>query len=283
MNLIKIIGSTALVVLGCFSTIKPTLAWANNAETNASTNAKPTTLEKNLVEKLPESQPIEHPHEPNPRPEKMIDKTLIDKADLRQTDGEDGEGADTPSTQPTTKPSESSLSSSTAFKYSWAAGLNPLWSYRADYGAHSFRRFEPEIVGYYYQELPWNRLWLRHGTRVGYSDDQPQMPKALRIEESDWKLAVEEGLLWNGYIVPSLTAGIGYDWRTIRVKTKDPVVSADHRLNAKDGFWWSYIQAGAGIPIMNGAYMIEPLIRRQHLTHDRRTRWAIGIEMTAGF
>jgi hypothetical protein len=289
MNLSRSILNLALLItLGL--NLRPAITLGKTLEkTDQKTDQKthqdaalPTTVRpQSVAEQLPQSQPMEHPHEANPRPEKAIDKTLIDKADLRpSSDDTAGE----PTTQPSlASPSESGPEPATAPRFSWAIGANPLWSYRADYGAHSFRRFEPEAVGYLFQELPWNRLWLRHGARFGYSNDQPQMPKAMRVEESDYKLAVEEGLLWNWYIVPSLTAGIGYDWRTIRIKTKDPVITADNRLNTKDGFWWSYVQAGAGIPLMAGTYMIEPMIRRQHLTHDSRTTWALGLEMTAAF
>jgi hypothetical protein len=208
---------------------------------------------------LPESQPIEHPHELDSAAKPQVDKSLIDQAQLR----------------------------SPTRHFSWAAGVAPLWVFRSDYGAHSFRRFEPEFVGFIYQKWPGSnlpsRFWLRHGLRLGYSNDQPQMPKAMRLEESDAKLAVEEGLLWNSFIVPSLTAGIGYDWRTIRIKTRDPVMGSDRRLNTKDSFLWSYIQAGVGIPIMNGTYLIEPVLRRHHLTHDKRSQWAIGLELTAGY
>ncbi len=234
---------------------------------------------KTLVQKLPESQPIEHTQERNQRSDNISDKTLIGKT----TTVNDGDDASNTESSKTLDSSQHDVTPLNQQKYTWAVGASTIWSYRADYGARSFRRFEPEVIAYLYKDLPWERSWLRHGARIGYSDNQPQMPKALRLEESDWKAAIEESILWNWYVVPSLTAGVGYDWRTIRVKTTYPVSSTDSRLNTKDSFYWAYVQAGAGIPILSGAYMIEPVVRRQYLAHDNRTKWALGIEMTAAF
>ena len=165
----------------------------------------------------------------------------------------------------------------------YAGGINSIWSRRSDYGARYFYRFEPEISGMMYSNLPVERLWLRHGARVSYSSDQPQMPQAMRIEETDWKISVEEGIVYSWFISPSIAAGLGYDWRTIKHKTEAPVLASDSRLNSKESFFWSYIQAGCGISMMAGKYMFEPIVRWQHLTSDARTKWAYGLEITAAW
>lgn len=165
----------------------------------------------------------------------------------------------------------------------YAAGVNFAWSIRRDYGARTFRRFEPEAVGYIYTELPWSSLWLRHGARLGFSNNQPQMPKSVRLEETDWKIAVEEGLIWNWYVAPSLAFGAGYDWRTIKLKTSEPVTSADSRLNSKESFLWSYAQAGIGLPALSGRFEFQPTVRWQNLVNDTRTNWAFGFEVTVAW
>jgi len=164
--------------------------------------------------------------------------------------------------------------------WQFAVGLGSIWSVRHDYGARSFQRSEPEIIGFYYTMLPSAKLWLRHGARLGYSNDQPQMPQSVRMEESDIKLAVDESLVWSGVLAPAVSLGIGYDWREIKSKKLAPVLSRDDRLDTKQGFVWYYAQAGLGIPALAGEYMLEPVLRWQHLPIDRRTTWAFGFEMT---
>lgn len=168
-------------------------------------------------------------------------------------------------------------------KWKYAVGANLAWSIRKDYGARSHRRFEPEILGYMYYALPKDRLWLRHGARFSYSNDQAQMPKALKIEESDYKVSIEEGIVYDWYFAPSFTLGIGYDWRSIRVKTKSPVVAADNRLNTKESFMWGYGQLGVGVAALRGEYLLEPMLRWQKLAADQRTSWAFGIEFSKAF
>ncbi len=190
----------------------------------------------------------------------------------------------TETTKDSTEPAKPQLKPDASPKiWTYAAGINFIWSRRLDYGARYFYRFEPEISGFMYTALPVERLWLRHGARFGYSSDQPQMPKAVRLEETDWKISLEEGLIYNWFISPSLTAGLGYDWRTIKVKTAAPVTLNDSRLSTKETFLWSYIQVGFGVPALAGKYMFEPVVRWQHLASDARTSWAYGLEASAAW
>ena len=172
------------------------------------------------------------------------------------------------------------IKTSSAREWRYAFGLSSMWSVRQDYGARNFNRFEPELVGFYYSQISTSRLWLRHGARFGYSSDQPQMPQSARLEETDYKIAVEESLLVNGLVIPSLSFGLGYDWREVKPVRADPVMSADKRLKSQNQFAWYYAQVGLGVPAMAGEYLLEPALRWQHLPIDRRTKWAFGFELT---
>ncbi len=203
--------------------------------------------------KLPPSQPTEEPNAVEAG-DKVFDKTLLDDVHLHAKNGEK--------------------------TWHFAAGVNMAWSVRQDYGTRDFRRFEPEAVGYIYTPLQWSHVWLRHGARLSYSKDQPQMPKSVRIEESDWKISIEEGLIWSWYVAPSITAGVGYDMRTVKVKTSSPIKSSDSRLNSNESFIWSYLQAGLGLPALQGEYEFQPVLRWQNLVNDTRTNWAFGFEIS---
>lgn len=172
------------------------------------------------------------------------------------------------------------IKTSSANDWRYAGGLASMWSIRQDYGSRTFKRFEPELVGFYYSQLAGSRLWLRTGARLGYSSDQPQMPQSARLEETDYKVSVDEALLINGLIVPSLSFGAGYDWRLVKPVKAEPVLTSDKRLRNTDQFAWYYAQLGLGIPAMAGEYLLEPTLRWQHLPIDRRTRWAFGFELT---
>lgn len=202
---------------------------------------------------MPPSQPMKDLNTQQSN-DTIIDQALLDEVQLKPVNG--------------------------AGSWRYAAGMNIAWSVRKDYGARNFRRFEPELVGYAYMPLPISHGWLRHGARISYSDHQPQMPKSMRMEETDWKLSIEEGLIWNWYVSPSVTFGFGYDWRTIKSVRATPVKSADSRLDSRETFTWQYVQLGVGIPALYGELEFQPSIRFQKLSLDTRTTWGFGFEMT---
>lgn len=173
--------------------------------------------------------------------------------------------------------------SSEELQQRWAIGTNLAWVNRRDYGARDFRRFSPELVGYTYGELPWIDTFWRAGTRLGYSNSQPEMPQAVRIEETDTIWTVEGGILRNWYVVPSLSWGVGYDFRTTRVKTQAPLDVVDDRLNRKERLLMWYVQGGLGFPLYHGTFMIEPIARYHTIEYDDRSHWLFGFEMTVGF
>jgi hypothetical protein len=184
---------------------------------------------------------------------------------------------------------EESLSDSTdseefvGLKQRWAIGLNFAWQTRRDYGARDYRRFSPEILGYLYGETPFNELFWRLGSRIGYSSDQPEMPQAVRLEETDTTWLFEAGIVKDWYLVPSFSIGYGYDFRTTKVKTTSPVDMSDDRLNRKQRLGISYFQTGLGIPTLDGLFLIEPILRYHSIDLDMRSHWTFGVEWTAGF
>ena len=165
----------------------------------------------------------------------------------------------------------------------WAGGLNLAWLNRKDFGAREFRRFSPEIVGYRYGATPWLYTCWRAGLRLGYASAQPEMPQAVQVVETDTTFSAEGSIIREWYLVPSLTWGIGYDFRTIKVKTANPIESADSRLNKKQRLMMWYTQAGLGLPIYNGQFLIEPIIRYQKIEYDDRSTYLFGFETSYGF
>lgn len=164
----------------------------------------------------------------------------------------------------------------------WAAGFNLAWTSRRDYGASTYSHFSPEIVGYMYGDLPFQEWFWRAGSRLGYSNAQPELPQAVRFVETDTTVLFEGSIVRDWYVVPSLTMGAGYDFRTIKVKTQAPVDSSDERLNRKERLLIWYVQAGAGLPLMKGRFMFEPIARYHTIEYDDRSHWTFGIEWTAG-
>lgn len=164
----------------------------------------------------------------------------------------------------------------------FAAGFNLAWTSRQDYGSRTFRRLTPEIVGFSYGSLPLDHYWWRAGLRLGYSTAQPEMPQAVRIEETDTTTLAEIAVTKDWYIVPSFAFGGGYDSRKTKVKVSAPIDTVDDRINRKETLWMWYVQAGAGLPLLKGLILLEPTIRYHTIQYDNRSHWMFGIETTIG-
>ena len=186
------------------------------------------------------------------------------------------------STAPDPDPDQTAVESAGP-SHTWAFGLNLAWLTRRDYGAKDYRRFSPELMAYRYGELPWVDCYWRAGARLGFARGQPEMPRAVRIEESDTTVSIEGGLLREWHLVPSISWGLGYDFRTTKIKTSAPIDTTDDRFNRKERLMFWYLQSGIGLPLYSGMFMIEPVVRYQSIEFDDRSRWLLGFETTFGF
>ena len=245
---------------------------------------------------LPGERPSEH-------------KDLIDDVKKQPTPtvpkkdkGEDSESAPSPLVTPfePTKPDESADAVKESEKkddvaptpeanvsaddpsHRFAVGFNLAWTTTQDYGARTFRRLTPEIIGFTYGALPWEEMWWRLGARVGYSSDQPEMPQAVRLEETDTTTLIEAAITRDWYVVPTFAVGGGYDFRKTKVKISAPIDSADDRLNRKETLWMWYAQGGLGLPLLKARILLEPTVRYHTIQYDSRSHWMFGIEMTIG-
>jgi hypothetical protein len=168
-------------------------------------------------------------------------------------------------------------------EYTWAVGFSPNWQFRKDYGARYYRRFWPEIMGYAYAPSPIDALYHRFGAKIGYSNDQPEMPSGVQFVETDYSYSVDYGIVYSWLICPSVSFGMGIDDRTTKVKAAPPIDSVDDRLDHKSKHRYWYVQSGLGLPFWDGRLLAEPTLRYQSVTLDNRVKWAIGFETTYGF
>lgn len=178
---------------------------------------------------------------------------------------------------PTSARAESSRRSHTS---TLAVGLGLGWVNRDEYGASSFTRLQPEFVAHGYLDLFDTGLFLRPGLRLGYAWEQPEMPGSVAVEERDLTLSGELGVLFDWIIVPTVTAGGGFDRRNVVLKTSAPVAVVDDRISRTETLPYFYVQASVGIPIWQGRFVLEPYVRYLTIEGDRRINTAYGVEFT---
>lgn len=171
-------------------------------------------------------------------------------------------------------------SDNTAPRSQAAAGLALAWNSRADYGANTFQRFSPEAVGVLYIPV-MNNVFARPGARMGASVAQPEMPLAVRVEESDVWATAEIGVLYDWMVVPSVSLGLGVDYRSIEFVEDKPVSSSSEKISTTETLPYMTIQAGVGLPVLRGAVLVEPFARYVTMPGDDRVGLGYGIDVTA--
>lgn len=161
-----------------------------------------------------------------------------------------------------------------------AVGANLEWNQMAFYGNASGFQFSPEGVAYTYLPVLEN-IFVRGGARLFYtSPSQQEMPLAVRMEETTWGGTLEAGLLYEWYVIPSLTTGLGFARRSIALKTAAPVVAAISEPSRRELLSFTYLQLGLGFPVIPDRIVVEPLWRYSRAPDDSRLSWGLGVEVT---
>jgi hypothetical protein len=160
-----------------------------------------------------------------------------------------------------------------------AVGFSTFTALQADYGERDFARLTPELL--YMTYLPFDApYFLRPAARLSYAWLQQQMPQSVRIEERDLSISGELGLLYESIVIPSATLGLGVTRRAISFVYESPVVSADDKISTTEYLPLIFAQAGLGVPLLKGSFVVEPMVRYTYTYSDARAPWGYGIDFS---
>ncbi len=147
------------------------------------------------------------------------------------------------------------------------------------YATQKTTQFSPEFVAYAYFPIEYNLLF-RTGMRFNYAWDQTKNTQSVQINQTDFRYYADIGLAYNWIVIPSISLGLGADYRTIKLHTEPPIyVPEDHISNSKN-LGSIYIQASVGFPLIKGALVIEPYGRYTLVENPGTDTWGFGIEAT---
>jgi hypothetical protein len=150
---------------------------------------------------------------------------------------------------------------------------------RQDYGEATFTQLAPEFVTYGYLPI-FSKFWFRPGIRINYSWQQPDMPQALRIEETDFRYMLETGIVFDWIVVPSFSYAFGQIYRTTKFKVVIPITESRDDISGTELIPMSQFQLGLGFPILKGFIFFEPYVRYTIVQNDKRFGWGYGFEVT---
>ncbi|MEO8178925.1 MAG: hypothetical protein ABI895_08840 [Deltaproteobacteria bacterium] len=162
---------------------------------------------------------------------------------------------------------------------SYALGVSLGFLQQRGLGTNTEASFVPSLVGFAYVPAA-PRLFLRPGLRLGYEGlSQASASYGAQVRERGVQGTAELGVVFDAWLVPSLTVGAGVDYRSVGFVGRGIVADSD-ALDRTEWLGLAYAQVGLGLPLFQGAFMIEPYARLQHTFSDDRALLQLGFDLT---
>lgn len=177
----------------------------------------------------------------------------------------------------------SSVGFASESRFHSAVGLGASLTERMSTQNYLTREKAPELSAYgYFPLLPsfFPDFWLRSALRLGYNWSQPEMSDSLRVVENTFRSSVEVGLVYSWVLIPSISVGGGSLVRSVHLETQSPIVSSKMDSGRTDFYPFLQVQAGVGIPLNGGLFVLEPYARSQWVFGDSRYQWAYGFDFS---
>ena len=146
-------------------------------------------------------------------------------------------------------------------------------------GSSTHTAFIPSLLGLAYVPIA-PRLFLRPGLRLGYTGlNQGDASYGARIEERGVQGTAELGISYDAWLVPAFAVGTGLDYRSVNFVGRGIVADSD-AIDRKEWLGLAFAQAGVGVPLFQGALVVEPYARLQYTLSDDRSLWQMGLDLS---
>ena len=162
-----------------------------------------------------------------------------------------------------------------------ALGTSIAVTERNDVGSLTSRLHQAELVAQGYLKLEREALFLRPGLRIGYEyTPYPDDPQSVWIDESAWNSTFEVGLLYEGFVIPSVTLQGSLLARRLHLETRGKVQAEVSGLTRTEWLGAQSVAFGLGLPIADGKLVVEPFYRLVWTRDDVRRNSQWGLEAT---
>ncbi|NBX18111.1 MAG: hypothetical protein EBR09_12180 [Proteobacteria bacterium] len=139
-----------------------------------------------------------------------------------------------------------------------------------------------ELFAQGYLGLPAESWFVRPAIRVSYEPAADvERPKAVAITERNFKALIDLGLVCDWYVVPAISLQGGIVRRKIDLTSNSRIGSdSSHSISATEYLWQQGASLGLGLPVLDGAVIIEPHFRVIDLRGDERQKFQWGIDLS---
>ena len=159
-------------------------------------------------------------------------------------------------------------------------------SNRNDGGGVTSRIHHYEVFAQSYVSLPAENLFLRPGVRFGYEHiPDEQAPQSIKIREQSFRGGLELGILYESFMVPSISLQAGVMRRKLTLDTSSQITSKSTDFPTIEWLPLGTLNLGLGIPIEGGKLVLEPFYRFVWIAKDTRqtSQWGIDASWSLSF
>lgn len=160
-------------------------------------------------------------------------------------------------------------------------------SNRNDGGGVTSRIHHYEVFAHSYLRSRSEGLFFRPGVRFGYEHiPDEEAPQSIKIREQSFRGGLELGILYEGFMVPSVSLQAGVLRRQLTLEKGAQVISESKSFPTIEWLPTTTMNLGLGVPIEGGKLILEPFYRFVWIAKDTRqtsqwgidASWALSVE-----
>lgn len=139
-----------------------------------------------------------------------------------------------------------------------------------------------EMFAQSYFSTSFPDVFLRPGLRLAFEPSTNiEQPRGIHITEKSYRSALELGVLYNGYLVPSLLLSGTLVARRLQLESDSSVIVRNSNdLTRTEWLAQGGVTLGLGLPVIELAVVIEPFYRFIWLQKDERQRSQWGFDVS---
>lgn len=139
-----------------------------------------------------------------------------------------------------------------------------------------------ELFAQSYLSTSVPEVFVRPGIRLSYEPPANiEQPRGINITEKSYRTGLEVGVLYNGYLVPSLVLTGTLVARRLQLESDSSVIFRNpNDLTRTEWLAQGGITVGLGLPVKELSVVIEPFYRFIWLQKDERQRCQWGFDVS---
>ena len=123
------------------------------------------------------------------------------------------------------------------------------------------------------------RILLGGHLNFSLKNNYNNYPSSIHIERNDFRNFYSLGLSYKYYIEPLVSYAVGFDFKTLSLKTNSVIIEKNSPYPIKKFLLYQHIQVGISFPIFNDMINLTPFYRFLFIRDDSTYIHGYGLEL----